>query len=86
MTDAEIREIAEAAAEAAVNKTLLRLGLDPEDSASFADSKADFAYLRRLRVGSELFKKQGISTIASVITTFIIGALVAAAMKWWPHS
>ena len=85
MTDAEIREIAEAAADAAVSKVFLRLGIDPEDPGALPERKADFDYLHRLRVGSELFKKQGLSTIASVITTFIIGALVAAAMKWWPH-
>lgn len=84
MTEFDMHRIAEAAAEAAVNKTLLRLGLDPEDKESFADSRADFAYLRKLRVGSELFKKQGLSTLASVITTFVIGALVAAIYKWHP--
>ena len=82
MTDAEIREIAEAAADAAVSKVLLRLGIDPEDPNALPERKADFEYLHRLRAGSDLFKKTGVSTLASVLTTFIIGALVAAFYKW----
>jgi hypothetical protein len=84
VTDAEIREIAEAAAEAAIEKTLLRLGVDPEDKESFAESRKDFAYLRRLRVGSDTFKRQGLTTLATVITTFVIGSIVAAALKYFP--
>jgi hypothetical protein len=84
MTDAEIKAIAEAAADAAIEKTLLRLGVDPDDKDGFAETRKDFAYLRRLRVGAETFKRQGISTLASVITTFVIGSLVAAAYKYWP--
>jgi hypothetical protein len=86
MTDAEIREIAEAAAEAAVEKTLLRLGLDPEDSGAFAEWRKDYAYLRRLRIGSEIFKRQGLTTLASVLTTAIVGAALAALYRWFPHS
>jgi hypothetical protein len=84
MTDAEIKQIAEAAAEAAIEKTLLRLGVDPEDKESFVESRKDFAYLRRLRVGSDTFKRQGLSTLATVLTTFVVGSIVAAALKYFP--
>lgn len=85
MTDAEIKALAEAAAEAAVNKLMLRIGIDPDEIDAFAKQRADFTYLRKLRIGSETFKRQGITTLASVVTTFIIGSIVAAIFKWWPH-
>jgi hypothetical protein len=84
VTDAEIKEIADAAAEAAVNKVLLRIGIDPEDESSIPGLKSDLGYLKRLHTGSETFKRQGITATATVITTFIIGSLVAAALKYFP--
>lgn len=84
MTDAEIKNLADAAAEAAVNKLMLRIGIDPEDAEAIPGLKADLGYLHRLRAGSDAFKRQGISTVASVLTTFLIGSLVAAAYKYWP--
>lgn len=84
MTDAEIKTIAEAAADAAMSKLLLRLGVDPEDEQAIPGLKADLGYLHRLHAGSEAFKRQGITTVASVVTTFLIGSIVAAAFKWWP--
>lgn len=84
MTDAEIKSLAEAAADAAVNKLMLRIGIDPEDQDAIPGLKADLGYLKRLHAGSETFKRQGITATATVITTFIIGSIVAAAFKYWP--
>jgi hypothetical protein len=84
MTDAEIKALANAAAEAAVNKVLLRIGIDPEDENAIPSLKSDLGYLKRLHAGSETFKRQGITATATVITTFIIGSIVAAAFKYWP--
>lgn len=83
MTDAEIKAIAAAAAEEAVAKMMLRLGFDPDSGAGeFAARRADFAYLRTIRLGSEIIKKQGLTTIVGVITTAVIAGLVAAFVKW----
>jgi hypothetical protein len=84
MTDTEIQRIAERAADAAVDKMLLRLGIDPDNPAELPARKLDLEYLRRMRLGSDLFKKQAFTVIASAVTTFIIGAVVAAFYKLHP--
>lgn len=85
MTDTDdMRKIAEAAADAAVDKMLLRLGIDPDNPKELPERKLDLDYLRRMRLGSDLFKKQALTVIASAITTFIIGAAVAAFYKLHP--
>lgn len=84
MTDAEIKNLADAAAEAAVNKLMLRIGIDPEDADAIPGLKADLGYLHRLHDGAKTFKRQGLTVAATAITTFIIGSIVAAALKYFP--
>lgn len=87
MSEIEIKQIAEEAAERAVEKTLLRLGVDPSIPEDFTAVKEDLAYLRRLRLGSEIFKKQGIATLAKIVTTAVVTAIVMFLLRHtdWPR-
>ncbi|MDP2619863.1 MAG: hypothetical protein Q8P46_06755 [Hyphomicrobiales bacterium] len=76
-----IREAAKMAAEAAVDRVLLRLGIDPQVPAEFIEVRKDLSYLRSLRQTRDAIGKTGIRTIVSVV---VVGALAMlwAAFKW----
>lgn len=74
MTD-ELRAIAEQAAEAAVAKTLMRLGIDVEDPEEYGEVRRDFVHLRTWRQTSDTIKKQGLVTAIGFIATALLGWL-----------
>ena len=75
MTEAEVRSIAEAAAKAAVQETLLRFGLSSDDP---LEVQRDMQHLRSWREASETVKRQGIITAVGIITAGIMGLIYMA--------
>lgn len=71
MTDPEIQALAERAAEAAVRKTLIGLGVDPHDPASVSDWHADRAFTRKARRGSEHGFKVVVGSIMTAVGLLI---------------
>lgn len=93
MTDARVAEIAEAAAEKAVRKTLIMIGLDVDDPIStqknFAalcdmvvvlrdpEFQKDIAHTRKWRKTVETIETK---TMITVVTTIITGMIAAIAL------
>ncbi|TQV80766.1 hypothetical protein [Denitrobaculum tricleocarpae] len=73
MNQADAHEIAAAAAEEAVERTFVRMGLDTRDP---REAQADMAYLRTQRKASE---RVGLALRVAVYTTAITGLL---SMLW----
>lgn len=71
----EIRDIAEAAADKAVQKTLLAIGVNASDPEQILEMQADFLHLRRWRQSTETVKKRALLTAISVIVTGTLGYL-----------
>lgn len=76
-----VREAARVAAATAVDRVLLRLGIDPQAPAEFAEVRKDLSYLRSLRQTRDAIGKAGIRTIVSVVTVGLL-AMLWAAFKW----
>lgn len=81
MTEAEVQHLAQSAADAAVEKMLLRIGVDPENPEEFAALRADLRYARSLRTATETIKRQSIKAAVSTVVIAIVGALWTV-FKW----
>lgn len=82
MTEVEAAAIAKRAAEDAVQRLLMRLGIDTEEPESFATFRRNQQFLTEWRQNAEIVKKQGIRTV--------VGVLLAGALGWlgyvfWPR-
>lgn len=71
MSREEIEAIAEAAAEKAVTRTLLAIGIDASDAEAITARQADFRHLRRWRTASEAVPHW---TFKAIVTTLATGA------------
>ena len=69
----EFQEIAEAAAERAVQKTFLAIGVDIIDSESVIKMQADFHHLRVWRESTEAVKQRALLTCIGVVVAGILG-------------
>lgn len=80
--NAELHEIANRAAEKAVEKTLLTLGVDISDPDSIIRMQKDFQWLRSFRNSGETIKTKAITTAVGI---FITGLIAAIWMAFRPH-
>lgn len=78
MTQQEVEDISERAAEKAVQKTLLTIGMDTADPDAVLMLQADFRHLRQWRESIETVKKQSLKTAIGVIVTGVLGYLLVA--------
>lgn len=82
MTEFEAKAIAEAAAKAAVDNTLMRLGIDVNDPDGFAAVRADLLYVRSLREASDRVKSASISSLIGIVFMALAGVLVLGVRAW----
>ena len=75
MTSQEIDEIASAAADKAVEKTFLLLGVNLSDTDEIKALKADLHHLRAWRESVNTVKNKAIGTAVTVIVTGALGYL-----------
>ena len=94
----EIRTVAEAAAKAAVEETLLKLGIDTRDPIQAqkdfmvlrevgklvmdSEFRKDMEHLRTWRVAVNDVKSKGLITVVGILITGTIGLLVAGFQGW----
>ena len=76
MSPEEVNAIAESAADRAVQKTLLTIGIDTIDANSIIQLQADFRHLRVWRESTEAVKKKALLTAIGVLVTGAIGYLL----------
>jgi len=81
MSHEEMREVAEAAADAAVARAFMLLGFDASDAKEVREMQADFLHLRNWRKSTEAVKRKALLTAVGVIVTGAIGYLLVA-FKW----
>lgn len=72
----EIREIAGEAAEQAVSRMLLALGVDASDPEAVIAMQADFKHLRSWRESTEAVKRHSLKAAVTVIVTAGLGAVL----------
>jgi hypothetical protein len=69
LNDAEIQDIATAAADAAVRKVFLTMGVDISDDKAVLEMQGDFRLLRSWRKAKEKVGSTALTTAASVLIT-----------------
>lgn len=79
MTQAEIEEVAEAAAEEALRKMFLTLGVDISDPEAVIKMQADFKHVRRWRQATETVSDTGLKAAVK----FIVTATLGSALVWF---
>lgn len=77
----EIESIADKAAEKAVMRVLLTLGIDASDPEAIQKTQRDFAHLRDWRLSIAAAKKKGFLTIVGVLVSGTIGLVWLAVTK-----
>lgn len=75
MSPSEIDDIATAAAEKAVTKTFLTMGVDIADPKDLKALQLDFQHLRAWRESVHTVKNKAIGTAVTVIVTGVLGYL-----------
>ncbi len=75
LTSAEIQDIASAAADAAVRKTLLTMGVDTSDPKAMTEMQRDFAHVRIWRQSVDTVRKQTLIAAVTVIVSGIAAAI-----------
>lgn len=80
--NSELHEIANRAAEKAVEKMLLTLGVDVSDPEAIIRMQKDFQWLRSFRQSGETIKTKAITTVVGI---FITGIVAAIWMAFKPH-
>lgn len=74
----EVSAIAEEAAERAIQKTLLTIGMDASDPEAAIKLQADMQHLRVWRESTEAVKKRAMLTAVGICVTGLIGWVVVA--------
>lgn len=77
-SNAEIHEIAQEAARAAVTEMLLALGIDANDPKAVLAAQRDFAHLRSWRQATDTMKTMTIRTAVGVLVSGALGMLYLA--------
>lgn len=75
LNDAEIQDIATAAADAAVRKLFLTMGVDTSDDKALIEMQRDFAHVRNWRKAKEKLQTVTISTAIGTLVTGLLGLL-----------
>lgn len=75
MTEAEIKNIAGEAADGALRKFLLMLGVDVSTGAATIELQQDFHHIRRERLAVGKVRDKIVSTLAGSAVTFVLGAV-----------
>lgn len=75
MTEAEIKSIAENAADGALRKFLLMLGVDVSTGSATIELQQDFHHVRRSRLAVGKFRDKVLATVTGSAVTFILGAV-----------
>lgn len=75
LTSSEIQQIASAAADEAIRKMLVTLGVDATDADAILKVQKDFAHLRAWRESVDTIKKRTIVSAVTIITGGILGAI-----------
>lgn len=75
MTEAEIKNIAESAADGALRKFLLMLGVDVSTGPATIELQKDFAHVRETRLTRGILRDKVLATITGSAVTFILGAI-----------
>ncbi|MGX9443843.1 hypothetical protein ACWX0K_14875 [Nitrobacteraceae bacterium UC4446_H13] len=78
LNDAEIQDIATAAADAAVRKLFLTMGVDTSDDKAMLEMQRDFAHVRTWRKSVETVRRQTLLAAVGVIVSGILGAVYMA--------
>lgn len=78
LNDAEIQDIATAAADAAVRKLLLTMGVDASDDKAMIEMQRDFAHMRSWRKSVETVRKQTLMVSVGVIVSGVLGLIYMA--------
>lgn len=76
MTREEMKDVAEQAAEEAVKRMLLTLGINTSTDDSIVAFQKDAAFTRSLRESSEAVKRKTILTIVGIFVTGMAGYLL----------
>lgn len=69
LNDAEIQDIAAAAADAAVRKLFLTMGVDTSDDKAMIEMQRDFAHVRAWRKAKDKVQSTAFTTAVSVLIT-----------------
>ena len=76
MTREEVKEVASEAADAAVMRMLLALGVDASDPEAVIAMQSDFRHLRAWREASDTVKRHSLKTAVSVLVTGAVAYLL----------
>lgn len=75
LNDAEIQDIATAAADAAVRKLLLTMGVDASDDKALLEMQKDFAHVRESRLAIAAMKTRAYVVATGVVVSGVIAAV-----------
>jgi hypothetical protein len=78
MTEAEIKQIVTQSAKAAVQETLLLLGVDVSKPEAIQEMQLDFAHTRKWRKSVETVQRQGLMAAVGVLVSGMAGAIYMA--------
>lgn len=81
-----IREVAEKAADAAVQRIFLALGVDVTDPEAVIEMQESFAYLKRSREMSDLVMKYGVTTVITTVVGSALALLWLGLRGFFPHA
>lgn len=86
-TRQEIEDVAERAAERAVQKMMLQMGMNVSSADDIIEAQRDNSYLRSLRIGSEKLRSHGMVVAVGAIITALMSLLYVGfqAMTNTPH-
>lgn len=75
MTEAEVKNIAESAADGALRKFMLMIGVDVSTPPAILELQKDFAKVRSLRTVERRIGDKILTTLAGSAVTFVLGAV-----------
>lgn len=75
LNDAEIQDIAGAAADAAVRKLFLTMGVDTSDDKAMIEMQKDFAHTRESRLAIAAIKTRAYLVATGIVISGVLGAI-----------
>jgi len=76
MTEAEVKKVAEDAAEGALHKFMLLLGVDVSTPAAMIELQRDFTHLRQERLTFRNIRDKVWASLAGCVVTGVVSAVV----------
>jgi hypothetical protein len=83
VTQAEVKVVAEAAAEEALRKVFLTLGVDISDPDSVLQMQSDFKHVRRWREATDTVRDTGLRAAVKFLVVAGLGSMLA--LLGWKH-